>query len=152
MNHINRRIKQATEAFPTADTHNNEFVLQIEGSRGRCLFEARNPDLSPEVLLVAMPKKFQNLIWIRKGSFVIVQKQQQTCTPDALVPDAEGASNKKIFGEICHVLGKKQIEYLKQQNQWPTSALFNPALAAAIVQSASDDSDQSDASSEEGKE
>ncbi|KAG8687609.1 hypothetical protein FRC09_013394 [Ceratobasidium sp. 395] len=58
--------------------------------------------------LTELPKRFRNNIWIRRGSFV-------------LVDTGNGSSNASgIRGEIVFVLQKEHISQLKKQDHWPS--------------------------------
>lgn len=59
----------------------------------------------PSLDLVSLPSKFQRLIWVRRGTFVIVE------------PDTT-ESKTKIRGEIVHILLPQDIKELKGLGQW----------------------------------
>ena len=51
-----------------------------------------------------MPTKFRKNVWIKRGDFVVV------------TPIEEG---DKVKAEICTILYKDQIRFIKSENQWP---------------------------------
>ncbi|KAI9088326.1 hypothetical protein DFS34DRAFT_402848 [Phlyctochytrium arcticum] len=61
---------------------------------------------SKETILVILPKKFQKVIWVKRGNFVIIDRFDLTAT--------------KIEGEIAQVLFTDHIKYLRSLNIWPT--------------------------------
>ncbi|MCO5563628.1 hypothetical protein L7F22_017275 [Adiantum nelumboides] len=62
--------------------------------------------------LCLLPAKFNKTLWIRKGSFVVVEEG-----------DREGAleSGNKVTGVICQVLFGEQIRALKRSLTWPAA-------------------------------
>ncbi|KAL2918908.1 putative RNA-binding protein eif1ad [Polyrhizophydium stewartii] len=57
-------------------------------------------------VLVVLPAKFQKLIWVKKGNFVIV--------------DPTPASKTKVKGEIAHILFPENIKHIKAEGLWPS--------------------------------
>ena len=60
--------------------------------------------------LTLLPKKFHKLIWIKRGEYVIVLKEQDSKT------ETEGCKVKSV---IQHVLSREQIKHLQKENLWP---------------------------------
>ncbi len=58
----------------------------------------------PGLDLVSLPSKFQRLIWVRRGTFVIVEPDRET--------------KAKIRGEIVHILLPQDIKELKGLGKW----------------------------------
>lgn len=56
---------------------------------------------SSATLLVYMPPKFRNALWIRRGSFVIIKKYEED------------------KGELVHVLSTEQIKEIRKEGGWP---------------------------------
>lgn len=56
---------------------------------------------SSSTLLVYMPPKFRNALWIRRGSFVIVKKYEED------------------KGELVHILSTEQIKEIRREGRWP---------------------------------
>ncbi|XP_064602835.1 probable RNA-binding protein EIF1AD [Liolophura sinensis] len=80
----------------------NQSVVKVVASKGNNLHEVEIS--SGDKFLVSMPTKFRKNIWIKRGSFVIVD------------PIEEG---DKVKGEITAILYKEQIKYLKEEGKWP---------------------------------
>ena len=57
-----------------------------------------------DTFLVSMPNKFRKNVWIKRGDFVVVN------------PIEEG---DKVKAEICTILYKEQIKYIKAEKLWP---------------------------------
>ncbi|KNC98233.1 uncharacterized protein SPPG_06633 [Spizellomyces punctatus DAOM BR117] len=82
-------------------------------------------------LLVSLPSKFRKLIWVKRGSFVIIQREE---------------GKTKIAGEIVHVLFLDHIKHLKAQGIWPAEFEPNPPSAkdGESDESQSDDEENDD--------
>lgn len=117
----------------------NELIARVVGSRGNNLHEVEtaepfqsvdNDESSASlVFLVTMPNKFRKNIWIKTGSFVIVE------------PISEG---KKVKGEITRILQPHTITEFKKLGVWPdkfTTKQQNPQEADKDRHS-EDDSDE----------
>ena len=77
-------------------------MFQVVAGRGNNLHEVTDP--SGQSFLVSMPTKFRKNVWIKRGDFVVV------------TPIEEG---DKVKAEICTILYKDQIRFIKSENQWP---------------------------------
>ncbi|TPX70829.1 hypothetical protein SpCBS45565_g01484 [Spizellomyces sp. 'palustris'] len=80
-------------------------------------------------LLVSLPSKFRKLIWVKRGSFVIIQKEEGTT---------------KIAGEIVHVLFLDHIKHLKTEGLWPVEFESNPPSAKDGEESDESDDEEND--------
>lgn len=89
---------------PELDLQTDSYA-KVSESRGKGQFLVTLPDASS--LLVYMPPKFRNSLWIRRGSFVIIRRY-----PD----DAN---------ELMHVLSTEQIKEIKKGGGWP-NGFINP--------------------------
>ncbi|KAJ1822594.1 hypothetical protein LPJ60_001987, partial [Coemansia sp. RSA 2675] len=96
-------------------------VARVLGPRGQHLHEvvvARSlvtneisrrlnaEDQSWFTTLAQLPPKFRSVVWVKRGSYVVVNLAEQL--------------SDKIGGEIAMVLMPAQVKYLKQSKQWPT--------------------------------
>lgn len=87
-----------------------DYVLPNEERQVAKIVEVRGNNLhavetaSGETYLASMPGKFRKNVWVKRGDFVLVQ------------PIAEG---DRVKGEICTILYKDQIKYIKASNLWP---------------------------------
>lgn len=93
----------------------NQQFAQILKSRGNNLHEVEpavfakpdeeDEDQNPEkTFLVSMPTKFRKNIWVKRGSFVIIEMI------------AEG---QKVKGEIARILLPEHIKEFKKDGIWP---------------------------------
>lgn len=87
----------APELVPETDTY-----AKVVESRGKGQFLVSLPCVG-DCILVYMPPKFRNALWIRRGSFVIVRRY-------------EGSSSEN---ELLHVLSPDQIKEIKRDGKWP---------------------------------
>lgn len=63
--------------------------------------------------IVLMPAKFNKLLWIRRGEYVIVERRE--------------TAGEKIFGTITHILYPHQIRHLRSEGLW---CAFTPMCTA----------------------
>jgi translation initiation factor IF-1 len=83
-----------------SDNGSNTSASELTGTT------SQNAGMQTEATqLCVMPPKFKKLVWIKRGSFVIVQ----------LLPPQ---SISKVRYEIVTILLEKQIKYLKSQKLW----------------------------------
>jgi len=79
-----------------------QIIVKVVAGRGNNLHEVE--DHTGETFLVSMPNKFRKNVWIKRGDFVVVN------------PIEEG---DKVKAEICTILYKEQIKYIKAEKLWP---------------------------------
>jgi probable RNA-binding protein EIF1AD len=103
----------------------SQCICKIIETRGGGLFSVSSENEA--IQLVSLPSRFQKLIWVKRGSFVVVE-------PDPL-------SRTKVNGEIVNILFAKDIHELKRNQQWP--ALFSdiPELNASSEEDQEEDDD-----------
>ncbi|XP_044745117.1 probable RNA-binding protein EIF1AD [Coccinella septempunctata] len=92
-------MKEVYDYSPPAE---NQQIVKITASKGNNLHEIETADKTR--FLVSMPMKYRNYMWVKRGSFVIIQ------------PIQEGV---KIKGEIVRVLISQHIKYFKEVKIWP---------------------------------
>ena len=106
-NHVIQRALQEYAEPPRAD----EIICQARGSRGSNKIDVMLPDGFEA--LVILPAKFHKKIWVRKGSFVIVQVIQD---------ETDDRGERTFNGEISRVLLKddeKHLRCLEGGKYWP---------------------------------
>jgi probable RNA-binding protein EIF1AD len=91
-------IQDALQSYP--DPSPTQVVVKIISTQGGNLFKVQGRGVD----LVSLPNKFQKSLWIRRGSFVIVEP----CVSDT-----------KVNGEIVAVLMSIDIKELKRLDKWP---------------------------------
>jgi len=95
--HVTREVEQEF-SLPEA----GQIIVKVVAGRGNNLHEV--VDHTGETFLVSMPNKFRKNVWIKRGDFVVVS------------PIEEG---DKVKAEICTILYKEQIKYIKTEKLWP---------------------------------
>jgi len=96
--HVTREVEQDF-SLPEGD----QLIVKVVAGRGNNLHEVQ--DHTGEAFLVSMPNKFRKNVWIKRGDFVVVS------------PIEEG---DKVKAEICTILYKEQIKYIKSEKLWPS--------------------------------
>lgn len=82
-------------------TVENQTLVKVLGPRGNHLYEVIAADGT--TFLASMPSKFRNTVWIKNGSFVVIE------------PIEEG---NKVKGEIVKILLKHHIKQMKKDGKW----------------------------------
>lgn len=141
MSKVNKRkhvIKEmeSNDFEPPAD---NQLIARVIGSRGNNLHEVETAEPMQSVdndessascaFLVTMPNKFRKNIWIKTGSFVIVE------------PISEG---KKVKGEITRILQPHTISEFKKLGIWPEKFTTKPQNTRQADKDDKDSKDDSD--------
>mmetsp|Transcript_39065 Transcript_39065/g.84992 ORF Transcript_39065/g.84992 Transcript_39065/m.84992 type:complete len:159 (-) Transcript_39065:143-619(-) len=81
----------------------DESILRVLSLRGSNLVEAELPDGS--VTLCRMPQKFNKMLWVKRGSFVVAKL---------------GESDGKVNGEVYQVLYADHVkQFKKEPGVWP---------------------------------
>lgn len=118
---------QVLNEFPEPDAAANECIAQITASRGGNLLEiqvdldySNNNNNSADHQLAILPSKFNKLVWVKRGDFLIVQgvdadEQQEE---DQHQPHDYSNGNKVRF-LVKHVLYKEQVKHLRSKPYWP---------------------------------
>jgi probable RNA-binding protein EIF1AD len=82
----------------------NEHIVRVTATRGTNQIEVEYP--SKEKTLAMLPMKFNKLIWIKRGDYLIISTSH--------------VSNRgKIKGLIRHVLLEQHVIHLKKVGIWP---------------------------------
>ncbi|ORZ22166.1 hypothetical protein BCR42DRAFT_447496 [Absidia repens] len=86
------------------------------GPRGNHQHEVEFVDGSKK--LVTMPPRFRNLVWVKRGHFVVVDPSL-------------GTISEKVGGEIVQVLFPKHIKALQQEGKWPAEFTQNATTSGS---------------------
>ncbi|KAF9430728.1 hypothetical protein BGZ94_004497 [Podila epigama] len=115
------RRKQATTDIITdiPELEEGQRFGRVLGSRGKNIHEVQFQD--GEEILVTLPPKFRSLVWVKRGSYVIIQP-------------AEEEDKTKVAGDIAAVLFPDHIKAYKQQGIWP----FEDQLSKSNINDISD--------------
>ncbi|KAF1348934.1 hypothetical protein BDV97DRAFT_296975 [Delphinella strobiligena] len=95
-----------------------QSIARVVLAAGKNLYHVESP--SNEKLLVELPARFRNAIWIKRGSFVVVDNSTQ------------GERENKIYGEIVNVV--------RNEKDWRKRAYWPSEFVQKVVQY--DDSDE----------
>jgi len=95
--HVTREVEQDFNL-----PEGSQIIVKVVAGRGNNLHEVE--DHTGDNFLVSMPNKFRKNVWIKRGDFVVVN------------PIEEG---DKVKAEICTILYKEQIKYIKAEKLWP---------------------------------
>lgn len=85
----------------------NQSIVRVSELKGGNICEVVTPDGAK--MLARVPAKFNKVIWIGRGDFLIVEPQE----------DVKMQSGQ-IRLLILHILYKEQILHLKANNLWPS--------------------------------
>ncbi|KAG0280982.1 hypothetical protein BGZ95_007657 [Linnemannia exigua] len=123
------RRKAATSDILTdiPELEEGQRFARVLGTRGKNIHEVQFPD--NDELLVNLPPKFRSLVWVKRGSYVIIEP-------------AEEEDKTKVGGDIIAVLFPDHIKHYKQKGIWP----FTDQLSRNLH----NDSDSEDGNKEEG--
>lgn len=80
----------------------DQFIVKVLQAKGNSLYEIETPDNNK--YLVSMPSKFRKTVWVKPGSFVVIEEIKE---------------GNKVKGEITNVLMKHHIKLLKKNGDWP---------------------------------
>ncbi|KAG2183349.1 hypothetical protein INT43_006354 [Umbelopsis isabellina] len=110
--------KQTTrDAESTPELTDNQLIARVLGPRGKNMHEVQFAD--GRISLAILPPRFRNLIWVKRGHYVIV--------------DPKATTTEKLGGEIVHVLFPEHVKDLKSQGKW--QVVFGNALITIVAQS-----------------
>ncbi|KAG0019890.1 putative RNA-binding protein eif1ad [Podila clonocystis] len=124
------RRKQATTDIITdiPELEEGQQFARVLGSRGKSIHEVQLPGGAE--ILVNLPPKFRSLVWVKRGSYVIIEP-------------AEEEDKTKVAGDIAAVLFPDHIKKYKQEGIWPFEDQF------AKSNTGGDDSDEDSGSDDD---
>eukprot|EP01029_Cantina_marsupialis_P027573 TRINITY_DN773035_c0_g1_i1.p2 TRINITY_DN773035_c0_g1~~TRINITY_DN773035_c0_g1_i1.p2 ORF type:complete len:190 (+),score=43.37 TRINITY_DN773035_c0_g1_i1:60-572(+) len=96
------------DSFP--EPNETQSVVVVNGTRGSNIFEVTTE--TGEVSLALLPTKFRKLIWVKRGSFLIVS------TPTGDYKCSSGRIGKVRY-IIDSILTDDQVKHLKEKNMFP---------------------------------
>ena len=107
--------KSVTSAYLSDDSRelaNNEYIATVISNRGDNTFFIQFPNENQE--LANLPKKFNKLIWIKTGDYIIVEDNNVNNNWQTSI-----TNQNRVKFTISHILSKSNIKYLKANNMWP---------------------------------
>jgi probable RNA-binding protein EIF1AD len=93
-------------SHPPDELSESQTIARIVKATGNNLYSVTLP--SGENILVELPGKFRNLVWLRRGGFVLV---------DSAGENIDTTRDNKIWGEIVNVV-RDEKEWRKEA-YWP---------------------------------
>ncbi|CAH0664160.1 unnamed protein product [Spodoptera exigua] len=104
MSRVTRRKHVMNEAAWDDDElpKENQSIVKVLKSKGNNLHAVITP--MGEEYLVSMPTKFRKNIWVKRGTYIVVEP----------IPEGD-----KVKAEIVKVMNKNSIKYYKENNVWP---------------------------------
>lgn len=100
----------------TRSPEENEKIVIVLGNRGDNTFEIKLE--SGENALARLPKKFNKLIWIKTGDFIIIEDDRVHVSDSTTTVDVATFEQKEQY-TIKHILSKPNVKYLRNSNLWP---------------------------------
>ena len=97
---------------------------------------------SGEKQLALLPTKFNKLIWMKRGDYVIVTESEGQFTT------ASGKQNG-VSSLIEHILMKDQIHHIKKEGLWPKEWEESESVAVEKVEEEEQDDGEKEESDEE---
>lgn len=82
----------------------DQFICQITETRGGGLYICNTP-LQTTEMLVSLPSKFNNIQFIKRGSWVVVEEYHEN-------------DGGKVGGVIQFILKPNDVKVLKGQGKW----------------------------------
>ena len=99
-------VRTAVLSSEAPELTETQVIARIEESRGKGAFTVITAGTT-ESRLVHLPPRFRNTVWIRRGSFVVVEW------------GADDEVDSCDDGVIVHVLTREHIKDLKKSGGWP---------------------------------
>lgn len=116
------------DSAPELDPLTDTYAKVIE-SRGKGQFLVVLLTSKREIL-VYMPPKFRNALWIRRGSYVIIRLFQQKLDIESSTAStsSSASSSTSATAELVHVLSNDQIKEIKRDGGWPADFAIEDAF------------------------
>jgi len=94
----------------TPEPGEGEMIVKVTALRGGNLLDVANEH--GEEALCMLPAKFRNLVWIKRGNFVLATYSGEDFETSA-------GTKGKVKYTVKHILFKTQIDHLVKQGLWP---------------------------------
>lgn len=109
MSRLRKHVSHGAEQLEVGPLAEGQAIVRALGSRGSNIVEVEYPN--GRQTLVIMPAKFNKMLWVRRGGFLIVE--------DSAAAEADTAT--QVTGTIRTVLYSEHIkELLKLPGVWPS--------------------------------
>ncbi|GAB2212697.1 hypothetical protein Droror1_Dr00020678 [Drosera rotundifolia] len=103
-----KNLKRAAEGEESIALQEGQSIMQVVELRGSNVIEV--VDATGEKLLALFPAKFQKSMWIKRGSFVVVDASGRTKAVE---------SGRKVACVVLRVLFYEQVRRLQKHGDWP---------------------------------
>ncbi|KAN0028129.1 hypothetical protein ACTFIV_009961 [Dictyostelium citrinum] len=84
---------------------NDQNIVKVIDMRGGNVVEVQYPNGS--TVLAIIPSKFKNVLWIKKGNYAIIDKED------------ESSKSSQVKCSVVHILSKENVKGLVKSNDWP---------------------------------
>jgi translation initiation factor IF-1 len=111
-----KHVKREIEADDISLPKDNQHIVRIVSSKGNNLHEVESPE-SSENFLVTMPNKFRQNIWVKRGSFVLIES----------IPEGKQAIELKynFYKFMDHITRRKsEGRNCEDLNRRPSKGIF----------------------------
>ncbi|KAF8938542.1 putative RNA-binding protein eif1ad [Haplosporangium gracile] len=108
-----RKIATSDILTDIPELEEGQRFARVLGTRGKNVHEVQFSD--NQELLVNLPPKFRSLVWVKRGSYVIIEP-------------AEEEDKTKVGGDIVAILFPDHIKTYKQQGIWPFTDQLSRSL------------------------
>ncbi|KAI9297915.1 hypothetical protein K502DRAFT_346556 [Neoconidiobolus thromboides FSU 785] len=88
--------------------HLIEYAIELVNPKDKTEAKSENEF---ESTLCQLPTKFRNMVWVKRGSYVVINLYEEK--------DGKGLTEGKVGGSIKEVLFPYHIKRLKIKQQWP---------------------------------
>ncbi|KAL8160834.1 hypothetical protein V2J09_012323 [Rumex salicifolius] len=130
---LKREVEEESIAFDEGQT-----VMQVVSLRGSNIIEVM--DIKGEKLLAYFPAKFQKSMWVKNGSFVVIDESGR---------EEAQKSGSKVACIVSRVLFFEQVRQLQKSEQWPEAFKSGESSSKSVdelapLQDADDDNSSDD--------
>ncbi|KAL8160615.1 hypothetical protein V2J09_002152 [Rumex salicifolius] len=147
---LKREVEEESIAFDEGQT-----VMQVVSLRGSNIIEVRQTsienyescptlvmDAKGEKLLAYFPAKFQKIMWVKNGSFVVIDESGR---------EEAQKSGSKVACIVSRVLFYEQARQLQKSEQWPEVFKSGESSSKSVEELAPvQDSDDDNSSDDDG--
>ncbi|EOD33292.1 hypothetical protein EMIHUDRAFT_122911 [Emiliania huxleyi CCMP1516] len=114
-----RKVESVLSELP--EPTESQEIVRVTGTPGGNLVQVT--DEASRTFLARVPSKFRNVIWIRIGGYLIVEREADE--------EAEGREVGKVQATLVHYLYRDQIRHLQSRSLWPSAFADGDGAAAA---------------------
>ncbi|KAL7752221.1 hypothetical protein RI367_002266 [Sorochytrium milnesiophthora] len=132
-------IRQFLDDTPSPTA--SQVIARVVGPRGNNLHDVILPTAEQSQVLVELPPRFRNIIWVKRGHYVIVEPFAATATEQEPEVAKSAAPTHRIYGTIEHVIYPNAIKALRKSGAWPTAFDTTAAASKSVDEGASDEDD-----------